>query len=130
MDRREFSKSVALAGLAGLLDAKNVFSDAAPAPMTSHDPMYPDFAHGTKLTIEKIDIYPVWYPMVMRFKFFEGPVGGSGRPSVILKITANDGTVGWGQSVPIPRWSGETLEGAVACLKNYLVPGLIGKDVF
>jgi len=130
MDRREFSKSVALAGLAGLLDAKNVFSDAAPAPMTSHDPMYPDFAHGTKLTIEKIDIYPVWYPMVMRFKFFEGPVGGSGRPSVILKITANDGTVGWGQSVPIPRWSGETLEGAVACPKNYLVPGLIGKDVF
>jgi L-alanine-DL-glutamate epimerase-like enolase superfamily enzyme len=38
--------------------------------------------------------------------------------------------VGWGESVPIPRWSGETLEGAVACLRNYLIPVLIGQDAF
>ena len=118
MDRREFSKSVALAGLAGLLDAKNVFSDAAPAPMTSHDPMYPDFAHGTKLTIEKIDIYPVWYPMVMRFKFFEGPVGGSGRPSVILKET--------GRVPTIPPWRRSELRGAL--MRRTLCPR-VGKKL-
>jgi L-alanine-DL-glutamate epimerase-like enolase superfamily enzyme len=38
--------------------------------------------------------------------------------------------VGWGESVPIPRWSGETLEGGLACLKNYLVPVLLDQDVF
>ncbi len=132
MDRREFSKGMALATVAGLMDVRNVFSDTV-APMSNSNgqaSIYPKFSHNTKITIEKIDIFPVRYPMVMRFKFFEGPVSGGGRPTVIIKITANDGTVGWGESVPIPRWSGETIEGAVACLKNYLIPVLIGKDVF
>ncbi len=112
--RRTFSKGLALAGLAGLVDSRNLFAESG----------------NPKITIEKIEIYPVLYPMVMRFKFFEGPVSGTGRPSVIIKITGSDGTVGWGQSVPIPRWSGETLEGAVACLRNYLIPVLIGQDAF
>ena len=39
-----------------------------------------------------------------RFKFFEGPRGQpAGRPAVLVKITADDGTVGWGQSVPTPE---------------------------
>jgi L-alanine-DL-glutamate epimerase-like enolase superfamily enzyme len=67
--------------------------------------------------------------MTMRFKFFEGPVGGGGRPAIIIKITASDGTVGWGESVPIPRWGGETPEGALACLKNYLAPVLVGQGI-
>ncbi len=132
MDRRDFSKTMAFAAMAGLLNARKVFSEPAPAVAGSplpHDALYPEFSHAP-LTIDKIEIFPVRYPMVMRFKFFEGPVSSGGRPSIIIKITANDGTVGWGESVPIPRWSGETLEGAVACLKNYLVPVLIGKNVF
>ena len=78
------------------------------------------------LRIERIDIFPVRYPTVMRFKFFEGPTGGGGRPAVLVKITADDGTVGWGESVPIPRWSYETLEGAVSTIENYLRPLLLG----
>src|SRR3989338_5048838 len=113
MDRRRFSKTMAMAAAAGLLDMKNLFASASA---------------GSKLKIDRIEIFPVRYPMVMRFKFFEGPVSAGGRPAVIIKITASDGTVGWGESVPIPRWSGETLEGAVACLKNYLIPVLIGQD--
>lgn len=82
------------------------------------------------LTIERVEIFPVRYPTVMRFKFFEGPVSGGGRPAVLIKITADDGTVGWGESVPIPRWSDETLEGAVAALERYLIPVIVGKDPF
>jgi len=82
------------------------------------------------LTIERIDVYPVRYPTVMRFKFFEGPTSGGGRPAILIKITASDGTVGWGESVPIPRWSYETLEGATATIENYLKPILIGLDPF
>lgn len=82
------------------------------------------------LTIERIDIWPVRYPTVMRFKFFEGPVSGGGRPAIIIRITASDGTVGWGESVPIPRWSYETLEGATAAIENYLRPILIGMNPF
>lgn len=121
MDRREFSKTLAAAATIGLLDRRS----APAAPAVESKP-----AGNPKLSIERIEIFPVRYPMIMRFKFFESPVGGGGRPSVIIKVTASDGTVGWGESVIIPRWSGETLEGAVACLKNYLVPILIGRSVF
>jgi len=133
MDRRQFAKGVAAVAAVGLLDVRNVFSETTGSSsndLNMQATLFPKFPHTGKLTIEKIDIFPVRYPMVMRFKFFEGPVSGGGRPTVIIKITASDGTVGWGESVPIPRWSGETLEGAVACLKNYLIPVLIGKDVF
>jgi L-alanine-DL-glutamate epimerase-like enolase superfamily enzyme len=98
-------------------------SPVAPAPAAAAAP-----SRAGKLAIEKIDLYPVRYPMTMRFKFFEGPVNGGGRPAILIKITAADGTEGWGESVPIPRWGGETPEGAMACLKNYLVPVLIGQD--
>jgi L-alanine-DL-glutamate epimerase-like enolase superfamily enzyme len=47
---------------------------------------------------------------------------------VIVKITANDGTVGWGQSVPTPKWSYETLETATIVLRDYFAPALIGRD--
>jgi len=84
---------------------------------------------GKSLKIEKIEIFPVLYPTVMRFKFFEGP-SGTGRAAVLIKITADDGTVGWGESVPVPRWSYETLEGAVSTIEKYLIPILLGRDPF
>jgi len=80
--------------------------------------------------IERIDLYPVVYPTVMRFKFFEGPAAKPGRPAVIIKLTADDGTVGWGESVPLPRWSYETQEYALSTLELYLKPVLIGKNPF
>lgn len=80
-------------------------------------------------TIASIRTFPIVYPTVGRFKFFEGPRGQpSGRPSVLVKITAEDGTVGWGQSVPAPRWSYETLETVDSTIRRYLAPELIGRD--
>jgi L-alanine-DL-glutamate epimerase-like enolase superfamily enzyme len=47
---------------------------------------------------------------------------------VVIKITATDGTVGWGQSVPIAKWSYETLETATLVLRDYYAPVLLGRD--
>jgi L-alanine-DL-glutamate epimerase-like enolase superfamily enzyme len=47
-----------------------------------------------------------------------------------VRITTEDGHVGWGQSVPSHRWSYETLESVHSTIKNYLVPALVGVDVF
>ena len=82
------------------------------------------------ITIEQIELFPLRYPTVMRFRFFEGPISGGGRPAVLIKITASDGSVGWGESVPVPRWSYETLESAVSTLENYLIPILQGMNPF
>jgi L-alanine-DL-glutamate epimerase-like enolase superfamily enzyme len=47
---------------------------------------------------------------------------------VFVKVTLEDGQVGWGQSVPIPSWSYETTESVVSTITRYLTPALIGRD--
>ena len=83
---------------------------------------------GSMVKIERIELFPMRYPMKGYFKFFTGPHGGEGRAAVIIKMTASDGTVGWGQSVPIAKWSYETLETATIALRDYYAPALIGHD--
>lgn len=83
----------------------------------------------TNVKIARIEAFPIAYAMLGRFKFFEPRGGGpSRRPAVVIKITADDGTVGWGQSVPIPRWSYETIETVYSTVTRYLAPELIGLD--
>lgn len=81
------------------------------------------------MKIERIEAFPVRYPTVMPFKFFEGPEG-TGRAAVIIKITADNGMIGWGESVPVPRWSYETPQASVDAIERYLAPALIGRDPF
>lgn len=85
-------------------------------------------AEGSGVTIERIDLFPVRYPMTGYFKFFSGAGGAGGRAAVIVKITTSDGKTGWGQSVPIPKWSYETLETATIALRDYYAPVLVGRD--
>ena len=81
--------------------------------------------------IASIETFTHNYPTVGWFKFFQAPDGSSpGRPSVIVKITADNGVVGWGQSVPAHRWSYETTESVQTTITKYLTPALIGLDVF
>jgi len=74
--------------------------------------------------IRTVEVFPLNYPVTAYFKFFTKPE----RPSVFVKVTCEDGTYGWGQSVPLPTWSYETLESATSALRNYLGPALIGKN--
>ncbi len=79
--------------------------------------------------IARIDAIPINYPVVGHFKFFESPRGRpSVRPAVVVKITTEDGAIGWGQSVPSQRWSYETIESVYTTIKNYIAPELIGHD--
>jgi len=81
--------------------------------------------------IDRIETFPLNYPTKGRFKFFEGPDGKPlGRQTVVVKITSDDGTVGWGQSVPTNKWSYETIESVATTIERYLTPVLIGKKVF
>src|SRR4051812_29027666 len=74
-------------------------------------------------TITCIETMPVLYPTVGQFKFFEQPPGRkAGRPCVVVKVTADDGSVGWGECVPSPRWSYETLETVQSTIERYLAP--------
>jgi len=81
--------------------------------------------------ISRIECLSVPYPTRGRFKFFEDARGRPlGRPSVLVRIEADNGAVGYGQSVPVPKWSYETPETVVSTIRNYLAPALIGADVY
>jgi hypothetical protein len=74
--------------------------------------------------IRTVEVFPVNYPVTAYFKFLPKPE----RPSVFVKVTCEDGTFGWGQSVPLPTWSYETLESATSALRGYLGPALVGQS--
>jgi L-alanine-DL-glutamate epimerase-like enolase superfamily enzyme len=78
--------------------------------------------------IERIEIFPVVYPTEGYFKFFGGPGGSAGRAAVVVKITADNGMIGWGEAVPLPRWSYETPETSAAVIRDYYTPALVGRD--
>lgn len=81
--------------------------------------------------IARIETFPLTYPTKGRFKFFEGPRGEPlGRQTVVVRITADNGAVGWGQSVPTNKWSYETLETVQTTIDRYLAPVVVGQDVF
>lgn len=81
------------------------------------------------MKIAQLEAIPLRYPVRGRFKFLEGAPGTPpGRAAVLVKITTDTGAVGWGQSVPIPRWSYETLETVQTTLEHYLAPALLGLD--
>lgn len=104
--RRQFLKTAASGALAAALPARS-------SPMPK---------------IERIDLFPLLYPMAGYFKFFSGARGAKGRAAIAVKVTAGDGTVGWGQSVPIAKWSDETLETALIAMRDYFAPALVGRD--
>jgi len=72
--------------------------------------------------VRTVEALPVRYPVTGYFRFFTKPE----RPAVFVKITCEDGTTGWGQSVPIPTWSYETLESVTSTIRQYLAPALVG----
>lgn len=74
--------------------------------------------------IVRVDIKRHDYPLVGEFKFFRTPA----RPSVLLRLTDENGLEGFGQSVPIETWTYETVESVETTLRHYLAPVLLGAD--
>ena len=64
------------------------------------------------------------YDLVGEFKFFETPV----RPSIVVRLTDENGVQGWGQSVPVETWTYETVETVETTLRHYLAPAILGAE--
>ncbi|NLX99179.1 MAG: hypothetical protein GXY83_23825 [Rhodopirellula sp.] len=77
------------------------------------------------MKIQAVEAFTARYPWSGYFKFL---AGSAGHTVVFVRLTADDGTVGWGQSLPVPKWSYETPDAAVVVLRDYLGPALVGRD--
>lgn len=64
------------------------------------------------------------YPLVGEFKFFKS----GARPSLLVRLTDEDGVQGWGQSVPVESWSYETTESVESTLRRHLAPAVLGAE--
>jgi muconate cycloisomerase len=74
--------------------------------------------------ITRVDVKRFDYPLLGEFKFFKG----GARPSILVRLTDENGVEGWGQSVPVETWTYETVESVESTLRLYLAPAILGAD--
>jgi muconate cycloisomerase len=74
--------------------------------------------------IARVESARLDYPLAGEFKFFRGGV----RPSVLVRLTDEDGAQGWGQAVPVESWTYETAESVESTLARYLAPAVLGAE--
>jgi L-alanine-DL-glutamate epimerase-like enolase superfamily enzyme len=79
-------------------------------------------AHIVKVETGRFD-----YAVVGSFKFFQPQEDGViRRPSVLVRLTDDEGQVGFGQAVPVHTWTYETVETVLTTLNQYLARELLG----
>jgi len=74
--------------------------------------------------IAAVELGRLDYALVGEFKFFKG----GARPSLLVRLTDEDGVQGWGQAVPVESWTYETVESVQSTLARYLAPALVGAE--
>jgi len=80
----------------------------------------------SNLKIERIEIFGVAMPLVMEFK--NAYLSKSVVKSVIVRITATGGAVGYGNIDPTPGYSKEDTEASLKMIQSRLAPAVIGMD--
>lgn len=78
------------------------------------------------LKIQSIEIFaiqlPFQHPFVVSYTRYDT------MPSIIVKITTDEGIVGYGEGVPDEHVTGETWESTFSVLKHVLAPAVLGTD--
>lgn len=84
------------------------------------------------MKIETIEVLPVRLPLkgVLTLARGVSRTLEEGKQIALVKMTADDGTVGWGEAGPSRRWSAETTHSTVTTIRHYLAPAVIGRDPF
>ncbi|MFI5357860.1 MAG: mandelate racemase/muconate lactonizing enzyme family protein [Opitutales bacterium] len=79
--------------------------------------------------IVRVEVGRFDYAVAGEFKFFPpGPDGRVTRPTVLVRLTDANGVEGWGQAVPVPSWTYETVESVLTTLEHHLAAVVLGRD--
>jgi len=84
------------------------------------------------MKIDRIEVLPVRLPLKAVATLSRGVSRTieEGKQLVLVRMTADDGTVGWGEAGPSRRWSAETVHSCATSIEHVLAPALIGRDPF
>lgn len=77
------------------------------------------------IRIEQLDIHRTAIPMR---SFEHAAASRSEAEAVVVRAAFSDGVVGWGETLPRPYVTGETLESVVADLEGLVWPAVAGMD--
>jgi muconate cycloisomerase len=80
------------------------------------------------LAVRRVDAIPVALPLKKPMKMAGVTIVHA--QNVLVRIEAEDGTVGWGEAASAPTMTGDTLGGLVAAVRDHLAPLLIGEDAW
>jgi len=80
------------------------------------------------LVIRRVDAIPVALPLTKPVKMAAETV--THARNVLVRIEAQDGTVGWGEAASAPTMTGDTVAGLVAAVREPLAPLLAGEDAW
>ncbi|GAA1570249.1 enolase C-terminal domain-like protein [Kribbella sancticallisti] len=81
--------------------------------------------------IRSVEVFPVPVPFARQFVLGSGAVGAPGQATdqgaavIFVKLTTEDGIVGWGEQRALPSWSYETAETIAVVIKRHLAPILL-----
>ena len=84
------------------------------------------------MKIDRIELFPIALPLEMVLTLPRGAsrTPAEGKQIIVVKMTGDDGTVGWGEAGPSRRWSAETTHSCYTSIKHYLAPAVVGRDAF
>ena len=74
--------------------------------------------------IRSVELARLDYALVGDFKFFKS----QRRPTLLVRLTDEEGVQGCGQAVPVETWTYETVESVESTLEHYLAPAILGAD--
>lgn len=80
------------------------------------------------MNIQRAELFVVDLPLIHSFTTSFGTVDK--RSSVIIKLLAKDGSIGWGEApaLPLPMYNQETVATTMIALQQYLLPFVTGKS--
>jgi muconate cycloisomerase len=78
------------------------------------------------IEIRSVEPIPVGLPLKKPIKMARSAFSVS--DSLLVRIEAKDGTVGWGEAAAAPTMSGDTLPAMAAAIRSHLGPLLVGRD--
>lgn len=88
-----------------------------------------DRAPERRAPIVQVEVGRYDYTVARQFKFFRPAADGKTyRPSVLVRLTDENGVQGWGQAVPVQSWTYETAETVETTLRCYLAEAILGVD--
>jgi L-alanine-DL-glutamate epimerase-like enolase superfamily enzyme len=79
-----------------------------------------------ELTIRSVELFPI--RLALHEPFVVAYATAYDVPTVLVRVKASDGQVGWGEATPDPNVTGETWWSTVAVLEHDLAPAVIGLD--